>query len=384
MGDSSPTDGRPPAPPPRPTTATAVPEPFGGPFAELPPLSPAGSLVVYLAQAAVFLTAIILTDPTPFLAALMPDNPSSQSIALLRTLGPDPVTQAFASILVLAVHWVAFARANPRLVGLMLNALLMPLYYHPALTFYAVLWVGAAALGGGVGAWLGMRKTREEDFFFLVPAAVVAAYAMLIWLAEGCRILEPLLVGKEWVIAQLEYVARQMPAADGSPETFLERLFAPSPRQEAFKILGLWVLMLWMVGRLARRISRRLDHRRATLILFHIDRRYIFLLICSLGFWILGILTGRETSAMVVSGPILTAFSIACFLDGLAVVTFYLALWRAAAPSFVHRIALLLLLLAFLFAGRGALAVCVLAGLFDIWFDFRRVKVVEQRLGIDS
>jgi vacuolar-type H+-ATPase subunit I/STV1 len=148
-------------------------------------------------------------------------------------------------------------------------------------------------------------------------------------------------------------------------------------------VVAFWALGLWLAGRLARRWAGRMDLRRGSLILFRLEQRYIFLLICGIVLWIVGILTGGEKYALYAAGPILTVFAIACFLEGLAVILFYLALWRTTAAPVPYRLLAIMAMIAALFLTFISLLGCMLLGLSDIWFDYRRLKAVEERLGLD-
>jgi hypothetical protein len=134
---------------------------------------------------------------------------------------------------------------------------------------------------------------------------------------------------------------------------------------------------------MARRWSGRLDPRRASFLLFRVEHRYIFLLICACVSWIVGILIGREKAALCVAGPVLAAFAVACLVDGLAIVLFHLALWRAMLEPTAWRLRATALFVVFLLLGGLALGLCAVIGLFDVWFDFRHVKAMEERLEAD-
>jgi hypothetical protein len=363
-----PSNGPPKEPAHRPVDGRSA---SGGPASKTPALRIRGpaAAVLYLAQAAVHLLAVIL--------AAIPQ-------------GPDPVASALAwalaSMAAATIHWLAFNRLNPRLVGLELIGLILITYYHPRLSHYAVLWVAAGALAGGAGAWLSQRPTREEDFLFQPPATAVGSYAFLIWLAEGCRISEPARVGWRWLTAFYDTCAegvRELIASGQFGFLYTERDVRVQLWLVMLLPLLIWLSGLWMAGRMARHWSGRFDPQRAALLLFRIDRRYIFLLICGLGLWIVGILTGREQYAAVAAVPVVMLFAIACFLEGLAVILYHLALMRATSSPVAHRLMMILLLIAALLLTLYFVPICAALGLADIWFDFRRVKAVEKRLGTD-
>lgn len=322
-----------------------------------------GRAVLHLVQALTWLGAVYVAESDP--AALAP---------------------ALGSVAVFWAHWFLFLRTNPRMVGIELAVLLMATYYSATVNHYTALWIGASALGGGIGALLSVQARREDDFFFLPPAATLGFFALLSYLAEGCRLDEPFAQLAAWVAGQRELhlevfrqsqIWQQLETYERHYYTrFLEWATLLTP-------LAMWVPGLWVSGRWARRRSGWLHARRAPLLLFRIQERYIFLLICGILLWIVGILTGREQAALYVAAPLLTVFAVACCVEGLAVAMFRLALWRALSPQTATRPVVLLVLILAVWLSQITLPLLLVVGLTDIWFDFRRLSAVEERLESD-
>jgi hypothetical protein len=92
------------------------------------------------------------------------------TILAILVLNLDPWNAPPIAIVVGAVYWIVFLRADPRLTGLVLIGIILATYYQSFISHYAVLFVVAAGLGGGIGAYLTQRGAPEDDFFFLHAA----------------------------------------------------------------------------------------------------------------------------------------------------------------------------------------------------------------------
>jgi hypothetical protein len=297
---------------------------------------------------------------------------------------PDPIVAALASVVMAGVVMWAFLMANPALVGPELALLTLATVARSAPpTRLEAIWLGSAGLAGATGAWLCKRRAREDDYFFIMPGTAAVAFGAMAWAGEGFHAGKLLEMAAAWIGTLQAAITAQIKANPDWPrlremagEDFLNAL----PWFYAIASPGAWAWGLWIVSRMARRWSGRMDPRRASFLLFRVEHRYIFLLICACVSWIVGILIGREKVALCVAGPVLAAFAVACLVDGLAIVLFHLALWRAMLEPLAWRLRAMALLVVFLLLGGVALALCAAIGLLDVWFDFRHVKAMEERL----
>ncbi|HOR27094.1 MAG TPA: DUF2232 domain-containing protein [Candidatus Sumerlaeota bacterium] len=274
-----------------------------------------------------------------------------------------------------AAYWAAFDRASPPLVGLVLIGVVLATYY--VLPELAVLWVMASALAGATGVWLNRAGGREDDYFFLPAAATLAAFAILVWLGQGGRLDGPLEALRESPTQLLNLIEqenarlieqRQAPLFN---PTQLEQLREYLPRAWVPTLVALWVLALWLTGRVVRRAIGRFQPSRSLLVLFRLSQRYIFVLIAGLFFAILGSLYAWPT-AWRIALPLLAVMYVAALVQGIAVLLFTAALRRkmgqpglAAAMTWGGLI---------LFIGFIRVPIGALLGLMDVWLDFRRLE----------
>jgi hypothetical protein len=303
--------------------------------------------------------------------------PAAAAVAAIAST-KDPIVAILASMATLVVFWVAFDRANPRLVGLELIVVMLVTYYTVEPRF-AALWMASAAMGGGLGCWLSKCGAREEDYYFLIPAAAGVAFLILVWIGSGLRVGEGMELAAGAIDKmRLDYeytIERQDLKALSRDDEVLELLkdnFGPAM---VGMLSALWVAGLWLAGRLARHHLGLLRASGGALVLFRIRPPYIFVLIAGLVLEIL-VSLGSGGQLHYLAIPLLAVFAAACFFAGLAVLLFYAAvaqgMGRRLSAAVWNILAMAIILL--------APPVAILIGLADVWFDLRRLRAIEQHL----
>lgn len=300
---------------------------------------------------------------------------------ILYTAQGDATIAILTSMATLILYWIGFSRANPRLVGLELIGVILLTYYtvHPPM---AVLWVAASAVGAAAGTWLQFKNGNESDFYFLIPPAAALSFVFLVWLGAGAS-LSPALTraGHELVQARREMfemakaIETQKPEQGRVLRETLEELKGDVDVLIVNFLLVVWTFGLWVAGRVSRAFLGQLGGRRHSLAFFRIDERYIFLLIVGLVLEILNGLAPRWGMQWLAI-PLLAVFSLAGFIEGVAVVLFYGAVQRFKGQRWgghLWNVAGLVLAIRLPF-------LAVLVGLSDVWFDYRRLHGLRQRI----
>jgi hypothetical protein len=270
--------------------------------------------------------------------------------------------------------------------GLLIIWVILMSYFRPEFPQYGVLWATAAGLAGGAGAWLTRRRERE-DLLLIGPAlAGATAFLLLVWLGEGMRAEIPLRQAGGWIAAQTasthQELTRLAPGNAGSRQILdmwnqLQRWLGPLL---IASMMLLWTATQWLAGRAARWVGGTIRERRAALILLRAGEATIFLLICAVFLWIVGILAGAEQAALYVAAPLLAVVVVAGFFEGLAVILFQVALRRTVGPAWLAQAMLIgAVALAALLPVESVL-VCTLLGLMDAWFDFRRLQRIQDQI----
>lgn len=301
------------------------------------------------------------------------------SVGTLLLAREGPIAIILGGAATSAVYLYAFVRLNPRLVGLLLIAMTLAgtLSLHDPPTF----WMMGSALGGGVGAILAQRRFEEDDHFFL-PALAAAFSTFVLFLVsrpggwtEGIEIIRNYIAdyGREFDVMlslpQNEDIRREFFRME-SWKTFHPMIGLVA----VCSLIGLWVLVLWMFNRLARRRAGRIELLGSSLLLFHVRPPYIFLLIAALIFEILGTWLERESLRMI-SYPLFAVCAVAFVMMYLGLVLFMAAMRRASSPSGLG--------IGFSLFVSLALALSFYIGPFvgfaDVWLDFRKTRQIRDR-----
>lgn len=279
-----------------------------------------------------------------------------------------------------AVFLYGFSMFNPRYVGVEL--ILLTILGYLTLPTAPVYWMMGSALGGGMGAILVLRGAEEDDHFF-IPPMVAALFTFLLFsigqnggweesLAIIGRYIETYRAAFDAMLALPENVEISKQFTSMSS---WNQLHARVGLVAVSTLLGLWVVVLWLMNRFARRRTGQIQGVFNSLLLFRIRPIYTFLLIAGLIFEILATWFGRE-SLRYISYPLFAVCAAAFLMVHVGVVFFMAALRRAAAGGKASLAGSVLLLLALMLS----LYVGPFIGLADVWFDFRKTKLIRERL----
>jgi hypothetical protein len=298
-------------------------------------------------------------------------------------ISPDPVLAILASLVMTIAFWVAFYRLNPLWVGSEL--LILALATRHQFPDPTLPWILASAVAGGAGAWLTRRDAEEDDFYFLPLGAAVLVFLVLTGLTSGglwrheIQLLNQVI--QETRVTMEQNMKEIQANGPGLMPMTRENWDQMSPVLGYYLLpsfIGLWILGLWLCGRLARRILGRLKGPRPVLMLFQIRQRYIFLLILGLILEIFSILSKREGLAYI-AWFLLGVIGIAGFFEGLGVILFLVTI-RRMLGRFQSALWLSLLGIVVALAFQW---VSVVLGLADIWFDFRKLERLRRQIESD-
>ncbi len=278
-----------------------------------------------------------------------------------------------------AVHLYGFIRLNPRYVGIELIGLTLIGYF--ALPDAPVYWMLGSAIGGGTAAILTGLDALEDDHFF-VPALGAAAATLALFMfsqpgggAEGLGLIATYVDGYRRAIeASLELPEmadlRAQLEENGNMEIFRARVGLVA----VCMLIGLWVIVMWIFGRFARRRLGRIRGIFSSLIFFHIRPGYTFLLIVGLIFEILAVWSGRE-GLHGVSYPLFAICAAAFGMVYVGILLFMTAVKRVSAgrrPSIGFSMLIALGLILSVYIGPAV-------GLADVWLDFRKTRQIRGK-----
>ena len=139
---------------------------------------------------------------------------------------------------------------------------------------------------------------------------------------------------------------------------------------------GVLVVLFSITQTFTSRLLSRGREPLQPLLFFKIKERYVFLLIFAMGIEIFRYLFDQK-ELLYISRSFLFFLGFTYFIAGLAVLGFLLLKHRLRAGSFLSR--WLFLLLFFLIIIKPI--ICAAIGLLDIWFDFRRLKILQGGFG---
>lgn len=290
----------------------------------------------------------------------------------------SPLTGAILGATTSAAFAHGYLRLNARWVGLEL-ALLCMAGYAGGLPLTAS-WLGGSGLAGATAAMLTAGGAREDHQFLLPPMVALAFCALFYAAAPG----EPAGNAFELVSGTVDRISGAMAEALRMPENReLAEQMNGAGNLEAFSrrlalmsicvVLGVWVLLLWLLGQTARFRAGRALAFGPTLLLFRVRTGYTFLLIAALISEILSVWFEQEWLRLI-SYPLFTVCAAGFWLVYLGILLFLLALGRAAVadrPRWGLRIAGVLALMLSVYIGP-------LVGLADVWFDFRKMRQIRS------
>lgn len=276
-----------------------------------------------------------------------------------------------------AVFLYGFAQFNPRWVGLELIVLTLAGYFLlPGAPAY---WLMGSALAGGLAAILTKIDVEEDDQFFLPALTGAVMTFVLFTLGQVGGWADSLTIIAGYIESYRESfdVLLALPEnaefrqAVTSSESW-DRIHPRIGLVAVSALIGLWVLVLWLFNRFARRRMGRLGEIKSSLLLFRVRPMYTFVLIVALVLEILSLWLERRGLSSV-SYPLIAASAAAFLVVHLGVAAFWAALWRASSErrATVGPIVLIVLALAI------SLYVGPIIGLADVWFDFRKTRLLR-------
>lgn len=292
--------------------------------------------------------------------------------------GVSPLTGAILGAVTSAAYAYGYLRLTPRWVGVELAIFSMAGYAGElALT---ASWLAGSGMAGALAAMLSGGGAREDHQFFLPPVAALGFFALFYAVAPGGQAgnafelvsatVERIDVAMAEALRMPENreIAEQMDGT-GNLEAFSRRLALMS----VCVVLGVWVLLLWLLGQSVRFRAGRSLAFGPTLLLFRVRTGYTFLLIAALILEILSVWSEQERLRLI-SYPLFTLCAAGFWLVYLGILLFLLALGRAAIagrPQWGLRIAGLVALMLSVYIGP-------IVGLADVWFDFRKMRKIRN------
>jgi len=173
-----------------------------------------------------------------------------------------------------------------------------------------------------------------------------------------------------WMAQTLEEGASQLQG-----ETRKDFLAMVANLKEVFPYyyIGGEIISFTFIMNLVMRLQRTQSEPVRPLILFKIKEHYVFLLIFAMGAEIFRYLLERK-ELLYISRPLFVFLGTTYFLAGLAVVGFMIISSRTRTKTFLSRWLVIFLVVILLMKPIVGTAI----GLLDIWFDFRKLKLIKE------
>ena len=244
-------------------------------------------------------------------------------------------------------------------------------------------WTFMVIAPGVILGWYLSRHPRhnwDSDDQFYLPALIVFVGMGILFVIRrylfhyGESILE--LSGLPWIMDQLDQVMREgSQQFSGETAKEYEDMMRGFIEKFPYYYPGLQITLYTLVMNIILRLQKPVHIRTQPLLFFKIKERYVFLLIFSMGIEIFRYLLD-QTVILYVSRSFFMFLGTSYFIAGLAVVG-YMFVMRHLRPQKMLSQWLFFVLL-FLIIIKPI--ICVAIGLLDIWFDFRRVKIIKGGL----
>lgn len=305
---------------------------------------------------------------------------------VLSREGPTALILCGAATSAACLH--GFLALNPRWVAL--EMIVLAAVGYLTLPEAPVHWLLGSASGGGVAALLTLAKAREDHHFFLPAFATAGVTALLFVLGQGANWTESIDILNRY-IAEYSEAMRMTAEAVGLDEAIREAQGEATwerwgPRVGLVAVcalIALWMVVLWFFHRFARRRLGLIGGFLHSLVLFRVGHIYTFLLIGALVFEILSVWLGEEGFRKV-SYPLFAVCGVGFLMVYLGVVLFFVAFVQASVPRSSPpgmRLAIMAgVAVAAALAMVTALQVGPLIGLADVWIDFRKIGLIEDKL----
>jgi hypothetical protein len=164
-------------------------------------------------------------------------------------------------------------------------------------------------------------------------------------------------------------------ASQLSGETRKDFLAMVASLKEVFPYyyIGGQIISFTFMMNFVMRLQRMRGEPVLPLIFFKIKEPYVFLLIFAMGAEIFRYLLERK-ELLYISRPLFVFIGTTYFLAGLAVVGFMIISSRARPKTLLSRWLVIFLVMILLMKPIVGAAI----GLLDIWFDFRKLKLIKE------
>jgi hypothetical protein len=229
---------------------------------------------------------------------------------------------------------------------------------------------------GSVWLRLGRKRLELDDHLYLPLLMIALGIGILLFFRRqilGYREAFSLLCGLTDVLTSLHQIL-----LDGAEQltgemreeylALVENIQAQFP----YYYIGAQIMAFTLVMNFILRVQRQSGDQWQPVLFLKIKEKYVFLLICGLGIEIVRYLFDQK-QFLYVSRSIFVVLGATYFLAGLAVLGFLILTKRLRTDSFFSRWFVLMLL--FLIIIKPV--ICMAIGLLDIWFDFRRLKILK-------
>ena len=226
--------------------------------------------------------------------------------------------------------------------------------------------------------WLRMsRKRLEWDDHWYLPGLMMALAMGILFVIRreilGSREDLFLLSGLSDVLSVLNEVMRQgVDQLAGNVRQDYLSMVEDFQAKFPYYYMGIQITALTLSMNLVLRFALQPGGARQSLFLFKIKEKYVFLLIFSLGIEIVRYLFDLK-EFLYVSRSIFVLLGVTYFIAGLAVLGFLMQTRRWRTDTFLSRWIFIMIVLFILIKP----VICMAIGLLDIWFDFRRLKILE-------
>jgi len=228
-------------------------------------------------------------------------------------------------------------------------------------------------------AWLRLpqKKLGSDDRIYLpalsfacVTLILCGLRSLLLRTAGDISSLTGFATVSTWMAQTLEDGASQL-----SGETQKDFLALVANLKEVFPYyyIGGQIISFTFMMNFVMRLQRMRSEPVRPLIFFKIKEPYVFLLIFAMGAEIFRYLLERK-ELLYISRPLFVFLGTTYFLAGLAVVGFMIISSRARPKTLLSRWFVIFLVMILLMKPIVGAAI----GLLDIWFDFRKLKLIKE------
>lgn len=280
---------------------------------------------------------------------------------------------------------LAGSAAGALLVNLGMKLSVKSAYIIGFIVLFVMLWsneikwssmVIISSIGVGL-IWLRLphHKLDSDDRIYL-PALLIVAWIGIIFLVKTYffkyKVNFPDLIGLTAVMDLLnEIVLEGMEQISGESRNEYLKMTQDFMLQFPYYYIGLQIAAFSLIFNLILRIQKSRNVLVSHFLLFKIKERYVFLLIFGMGIEIFRYLLDRK-ELLYLSRSIFVFLGVTYFLAGLAVIGFLILIQRLRSNSLFSRVFTFVLIFIIIIKP----IICSAIGLLDIWFDFRKLKII--------